>query len=90
MRATPSTAALAGEASDLDTVVLVSLFIWYLAKTGTLGIEEPDLVGPALLISRLPRRSRIFCNVVLFVFSGLVIFIAASAPSFLRFALPAP
>lgn len=61
----------------LDTVVLVSIFLWYLVRTGKLSSEEPELVGPALLISRLPRASRITANVALFVFSGLVIFLAA-------------
>ncbi|MGH7556353.1 MAG: sodium:calcium antiporter [Gemmatimonadota bacterium] len=69
--------AAVGEFWWLDTVVLVGLFVWYLAKTGAMGAVEPELVGPALLISRLPRGTRIFCNVLLFVFSGVVIFIAA-------------
>ncbi|HEU4464166.1 MAG TPA: sodium:calcium antiporter, partial [Gemmatimonadota bacterium] len=61
----------------LDTVVLVGIFGWYLAKTGTMGMEEPELVGPALMISRLRRKWRIVANVALFVFSGGVIFLAA-------------
>jgi cation:H+ antiporter len=69
--------AAVGEFWWLDTVVLVGLFIWYLVKTGALGAAEPELVGPALLVSRLSRGKRIFCNVLLFVFSGLVIYIAA-------------
>ena len=69
--------AAVGEFWWLDTVLLVGLFVWYLIKTSSLGLEEPELVGPALLISRLPRGTRILCNVLLFVFSGFVIFIAA-------------
>ena len=61
----------------LDTVVLVSIFVWYLIRTGSLASEEPELVGPALLVSRLPRRPRIVVNVFLFLFAGLVIFLAA-------------
>lgn len=61
----------------LDTVVLGGLFMWYLMRMGAIGVEEPELVGPALLISRLPRASRIAANVALFVFSGAVIFVAA-------------
>jgi cation:H+ antiporter len=61
----------------LDTVVLVGIFGWYLAKTGSMGMEEPELVGPALMISRLRRKWRIVANVALFVFSGGVIFLAA-------------
>jgi cation:H+ antiporter len=61
----------------LDTVVLIGLFVWYLYRTSALGVQEPELVGPALVISRLSRRLRLTCNVLLFAFSGLVIFIAA-------------
>jgi cation:H+ antiporter len=61
----------------LDTVVLVSLFLWYLVRTGAMGREEPELVGPALLISRLRRPRRIAANVALFVYSGVLIFLAA-------------
>jgi cation:H+ antiporter len=61
----------------LDTVVLVGIFGWYLAKTGAMGMEEPELVGPALMISRLRRKWRLVANVALFVFSGVVIFLAA-------------
>ncbi|CAN5837187.1 sodium:calcium antiporter [soil metagenome] len=61
----------------LDTVVLVGLFLWYLVRTSAIASVEPELVGPALLISRLPRGLRITANILLFVFSGLVIFLAA-------------
>ena len=61
----------------LDTVLLVSLFIWYLYRTSKVESEEPALVGPALLISRMPRSSRLATNVFLFAYSGLVIFISA-------------
>ena len=61
----------------LDTVVLVGIFLWYLVRTGGMASEEPELVGPALLVSRLPRGLRITANVLLFVFAGMVIFLAA-------------
>jgi cation:H+ antiporter len=61
----------------LDSVVLISLFAWYLYRTGALGAGEPDLVGPALMLSRLPRFWRLCCNAGLFAFSGLIIFMAA-------------
>jgi cation:H+ antiporter len=58
-------------------VVLIALFAWYLYRTGSLGSEEPDLVGPALMLTRLPRLWRLCCNAGLFMFSGLIIFLAA-------------
>lgn len=69
--------AAVGQFWWLDTVVLVSLFAWYLYRTGTIGIEEPELVGPALLVSRMPRPLRLSTNLLLFVFSGTIIFMAA-------------
>lgn len=61
----------------LDTVVLVGLFGWYLYRTTRLGAEEPELVGPALMISRLPRSARLCVNLALFAYAGVVIFLAA-------------
>ncbi|HUP19632.1 MAG TPA: sodium:calcium antiporter [Gemmatimonadota bacterium] len=61
----------------LDTVVLVGLFGWYLARTASLGHVEPELVGPSALIAELRRGPRVATNVALFVFSGLVIFVSA-------------
>jgi cation:H+ antiporter len=61
----------------LDTVVLVGLFGWYLVKTAGMGMEEPELVGPALMISRLRRKWRLVANIALFAFAGVVIFLAA-------------
>ena len=69
--------AAIGEFWWLDTVFLVGLFLWYLGRTGGLAAEEPELVGPALLVSHLPRVPRVCANVALFAFSGLMIFVAA-------------
>jgi len=61
----------------LDTVVLVGLFAWYLYRTTRLGAEEPELVGPALMISQIPRSARLCVNLGLFAYAGVVIFLAA-------------
>lgn len=61
----------------LDIVVLVGLFGWYLYRTTRLAAEEPELVGPALMISRMPRNARLFVNIALFAFAGWVIFVSA-------------
>lgn len=60
-----------------DIIILVGLFVWYLSRTARMGTIEPELVGPALLMGRLPRAWRLVANVGLFVFSGAVIFLAA-------------
>lgn len=61
----------------VDIVVLVGLFVWYLIRTARLAAEEPELVGPSLMIAQLSRRWRLVVNIALFVFSGAVIFLAA-------------
>ncbi|CAN5127410.1 sodium:calcium antiporter [soil metagenome] len=61
----------------IDAAILIPLFGWYLYRTSEVGTVEPELVGPALLISRLRRSRRVVVNLLLFVFSGLVIFFAA-------------
>ena len=60
-----------------DIVILVGLFIWYLSRTARMGAEEPELVGPSLLIARLSRAWRLCANVGMFAFAGVVIFLAA-------------
>ena len=61
----------------LDTVILVSIFAWYLIRTGRMSTEEPELVGPAHLVSLLPRTWRILTNILMFLFAGVVIFLSA-------------
>jgi len=60
-----------------DIVILIGLFVWYLLRTMKMGVHEPELVGPALLVSRLPRAWRLAANLGLFAFAGVVIFLAA-------------
>ncbi|HEY7473080.1 MAG TPA: sodium:calcium antiporter [Gemmatimonadota bacterium] len=69
--------AIVGKFWWLDTVILVSIFAWYLIRTGRMSTEEPELVGPAKLVSLLPRAWRIVTNVVMFLFAGVIIFLAA-------------
>ena len=44
--------------SPVDTLVLVSLFVWYAARISRAPAEKPRLVGPAELIGRLPVAQR--------------------------------
>ncbi|HXG39468.1 MAG TPA: hypothetical protein VNJ28_00865 [Candidatus Limnocylindrales bacterium] len=47
-----------GEISLLDMVILGSIFCLYAWRIARLPVEEPDLVGPAELIGRLPPLRR--------------------------------
>lgn len=69
--------AIRGSFSWVDTVILIPMFALYLYRTSKMETTEPELVGPALLISRLRRSSRIFVNLVLFVYAGVVIYLSA-------------
>src|SRR5262249_28152821 len=44
--------------SPVDTLVLVSLFVWYAVRISRAPAEEPHLAGPAELIGRLSAAKR--------------------------------
>ena len=61
----------------VDTVLLVGLFAFYIWRTAKVARSEPELVGPAELLGRLPRTQRRAAIIGLFVFAGAVILIVA-------------
>lgn len=61
----------------IDCAVLVSLFAAYAWRNAIMEVHEPELVGPAHLISRLPRLRRRAVTALLFLFAGLAIFSCA-------------
>lgn len=66
-----------GGISLIDTAVLFALFGGYMWRTAHAPRHEPELVGPAELLGRLPRRRRRAATLALFLYSGLVILLAA-------------
>jgi cation:H+ antiporter len=68
---------LKGTLSLIDTIVLLSIFVFYIIRATKLPVEEPELEGPPELMAELPRKIRIALNVFLFLLSGFTIFIAA-------------
>jgi len=68
---------LKGTLSLIDTLVLSAIYIFYIAKTSQCASEETEIEGPAELIEASPRKLRILITVLLFIFSGYVIFISA-------------
>jgi cation:H+ antiporter len=64
----------------LDSLVLIGLFGVYVVLAARQGGEEPELVGPAATIGRLPTAARRLVIVALFGFAGLTI--GASAEPF--------
>ncbi|WP_258341475.1 sodium:proton exchanger [Saccharopolyspora gregorii] len=56
---------------------LLGFFAFYLWKVSRAEVGEPDLVGPAATIGRLPKRPRRTLVVLLFVFAAAVILACA-------------
>ena len=69
---------LKGQLSLIDCLFLVSMFAGYAWRTALMEIHEPELVGPARLIAKLPDRLRRLTNILLFGYSGFAIFCAAA------------
>lgn len=61
----------------IDCAVLVGLFALYAWRTAVMPVHEPELVGPAYLISRLSKKNRRLVNVFLFAYAGVVILVSA-------------
>jgi cation:H+ antiporter len=71
---------LKASVSALDSLVLIGLFGVYVVLAARQGGEEPELVGPAATIGRLPAGARRLTIMALFAFAGLTI--GASAEPF--------
>lgn len=60
-----------------DSVVLLGLFAWYISLAVKQETIEPELEGPAEDLGRLPRLWRRLIVLMMFVYAGFLIFIAA-------------
>lgn len=63
--------------SIIDTIILLSLFVWYIITATKANITEPELDGVAQQIGMLPAKSRRVVVVSLFVYAAFIIFISA-------------
>jgi cation:H+ antiporter len=68
---------LRGTFALLDTLVLLPLFAWYAWRVSQAHVVEPELIGPAELVGRLPRGWRRAATLGMFIFAGVVIFASA-------------
>ena len=66
-----------GTLTLIDCLFLVGIFAAYAWRTAVMEVHEPELVGPARLIGRLPKALRRLVNVLLFGFAGVTIFACA-------------
>jgi cation:H+ antiporter len=68
---------LKGTLSLVDTVVLLTIFGFYIASASRAGMEEPELGGPSEFLGACPATPRRLCTIALFALAGLTIFLAA-------------
>lgn len=60
-----------------DALILVAIFVVYIIRTARAEVKEPELVGPAAMIGSSRPILRRLLTILLFIYSGLVIFISA-------------
>ncbi len=68
---------LKGHIDFYDVVVFVGLFIVYTFRISKAEVHEPELIGPAEMLGRFPRRQRLIIISGMLLFSGAVIFLVA-------------
>jgi cation:H+ antiporter len=71
------TLPLKGHIDLTDTLILGSIFALYVYFVARQPSEEPELLGPALLMASLPRAWKLLSIVVMFLFAAGCIFAAA-------------
>ena len=68
---------LKGSLSVVDSIVLLTIFVFYVRAAIRQPVHEPELNGPALMLARLSPLPRRAATVAMFLFAGLTIFLAA-------------
>lgn len=63
--------------SIVDTLVLGSLFVFYIFRVSKTHVEQPHVIGPARIIAQLSKRKRQLATAMLLLFAGAVIFLSA-------------
>jgi len=66
-----------GTISLIDSVVLLSIFIFYIISAARAAHKEPELEGPVELFSKGSRPYRCIVTILFFVIAGYVIYISA-------------
>lgn len=61
----------------LDAAVLIGLFVAYMWLNSRAEVHEPNLIGPAAMVGRLPKAWRRATVLFLFIFPAAIIFISA-------------
>ncbi len=72
-----ATIVIRQSATVLDTIVLVSMFGFYIWHTAKEEAEHPELIGPPLAIAALSVAKRRLVTIGMFVFAATVILLSA-------------
>lgn len=68
---------LKGRLDLFDAFFLLLIFFVYMRRIASGEVEEPELIGPARMLGELPPVARRMVATLLFLFSGVVIFVSA-------------
>ncbi len=68
---------LKGSLSWVDSIVFVSIFVWYMIQVCKANHEEPEIEGPIEALATWSRGPRLAATLLFFLFSGFTIFISA-------------
>lgn len=68
---------LKGNISWIDSIIFLSIFVWYMIQVCKSSHEEPELEGPIEKLASWPRLPRVLATLFFFIFSGFTIFISA-------------
>jgi len=66
-----------GRLDLIDMVVLLTIFSVYVKRIMGAQVHEPELIGPAKWLGEMPAGPRRLAAVLMFFFSGVVIFLSA-------------
>jgi cation:H+ antiporter len=66
-----------GTLSLVDSCVFLAIFVMYVRASAQAAVVEPELEGPPRQIAELPRRTRRWVTIFLFVYSAAAILISA-------------
>lgn len=68
---------LKGTLSWMDSIILMSIFVWYMRASSQAHHVEPEVEGPIVALCKWSRGRRIGATLFFFLLSGVTIFLAA-------------
>lgn len=63
--------------SWIDSIFLLSIFVWYMYQVTRSHHKEPEIEGPIVELAKWPSKRRLIVTLLFFAFAGYTIFISA-------------